>query len=156
MLLSEDVEVFVVTSSQQADFHNEYVKVIKQPLNQSSILVKEGEDYSIAIVFGKDFDISTPDFNYKLDRKVSACRVRISIDEGIAVAERLYKMPDTAGGPRVHHVDTVFSRSVSPSGAVRQYRPYFTAIPKGELTEIVKEIVTNEPTRPNTWLRNAT
>ena len=138
MLLTGDVEVFVVRPIQRHDYDVEYVsKNAASGKEQSFVSVADGEEYYISIVFGRDFNISPPQVDQGLNHKVSACRIRISIDEGIAVQERVFKLPEVDRGPRVQCIMAFSSASNSSSGVVHQCRPHFAAIPKGKYSQLL-------------------
>jgi hypothetical protein len=124
MLLTDNLEVFVVKENHANDFRTEYKRNVNP--RQPYFAVKDGENYSIAVVFGKDFEITPQTTNPELDIKVSACRIKIDIDGGLAIAQRIFRMPDTEKRPKVQEF-SVFDTATF--GGIAPCELQFTKIP---------------------------
>ena len=131
MLLTDNVEVFITRPSRNHDYRTEYLfSRAATAASQSYIAVNDGEEYSVAIVFGKNFEITPPIVDPSFDHRVSACYVKVEIDNGLALQQRVFRLPDTEKRPKVQDFK-VFDRAAS--GGVARCSLQFASIPKGTI-----------------------
>lgn len=145
MFLTDGVEVFVVKHGRQNDFATECVAA-KEPMSGRHTYympVGDGEEYSVGVLFGKTFEISPATINQQLDRKVSACRIKVTIDKGIALEERVFKLPDLETRPCLQEFNVFYSASNTKSGSIRRYRPHFAEVAKGKHASAAKTFYHN-------------
>jgi hypothetical protein len=129
MLLTENVEVFVTSSSEPTAHFAEYLpQASRADYGQHYIPVVAGQAYYITVIFDKAFAVDTSPADHLPTSRVIAYRIKVIIDGGIAAEERVYTRSDVICGensgrqPAVHKIDLFDSKSTGSPRKIRRRR----------------------------------
>jgi hypothetical protein len=146
MLLTDHVDVFITKRNCRNTFLSEYTTLqdIIPNERQCYTAVCDGDEYSVSVVFGQEFEISPAQNDAQLGHKVSACRIKVRLDEGIAMEERVFTMNDVTPRPKVHDFHTFSSASVTDGGEIKRYRPHIELLREGESCFLLQRVYNHE------------